>query len=105
MERLQQVVSAVILNGATVSSEVLVEGFCWMFVETPTGDGAVAVTVQVLSGDGSTYIDAFEIDDATNQIKGLTSEELAIMGPAKKIKLKVGSGVSGDKTYYCHLST
>lgn len=103
--RNQQIAQAIILDGETTSNVVNVEGFAWMFVEVPSGDESTAVTVQVLSGDGSTYIDAFAIDDVTNQIKVLTSEELATFGPMRMIKLKVGSGVSGDKTYYCHMST
>jgi hypothetical protein len=103
--RHQQIASLVFQDTDTISSEANVEGFAWAFLEVPSGDGAVAVTVQILSGDGSTWIDAFTVDDVTNQIKPFTSEELSLFGPMAKVRLKVGSGVSGVKTYYLHLST
>lgn len=102
--RNKQVNRAIILNATNVSNEVQFGNFAWLTIETPSGDGAVAVTVEVKSGDGSTWIEAFTLDDTTNRIKPLTSEELAAIGPFGSFRLKVGSNVTGDKTYYCHLS-
>lgn len=105
MDRYQQIFEAKIADGETVSNEVNVEGYAWMIVEVPSGDEADAVTIQVLSGDGSTWIDALTLADTSNQIKGLSSDEIAAIGPMRRIKVKLGSAVSGDKTYYLHLST
>ena len=102
--RNKEVARAIIADGGTTSNEVQFGNFAWLTVEVPSGDAAVAVTVEIKSGDRSTWIEAFTIDDTTNRIKPLTAEELATLGPVRAFRLKVGSEVSGEKIYYCHLS-
>lgn len=101
----QALAQAIFTNGTTTSSTVNFEGYRTFTLEVPSGDAAVAVTVQMLSGDGSTWIDAQVLADTTNQIKGLAVLEEIKLAPLKMIRLKVGSGVSGTKTYYLHMST
>lgn len=102
--KLQQVNLATIANGETVSSEINKEGYDQLAIEVPSGDHAAAVTIQILSGDGTTFIDAVTLADTSNQVKPLSVAELAVVATATRIKLKLGSGVTGDKSYYVHMS-
>lgn len=105
MYRRSAILTATIPDGTAVSNAVGVENFPWLLLEVPSGNEAAAVTLQVLSGDGSTWIDAVTLSDTTNRIKGLSSSELAVFGPMAQCRLKLGSNVSGDKTYYLHVTT
>lgn len=102
--RNKQIARAIIANGNTVSSSVQFGNFAWLVVEAPAGDAAAAVTVEVQSGDSSSWIEAFAIDDVTNRIKPLTSVELAAIGPFGEFRLKLAVAVYSEKTYYCHMS-
>jgi hypothetical protein len=84
--RNKQTGRAIIANGNTVSSAVQFGNFAWMALEVPAGDAAVAVTVEVRSGDSVSWIEAFTIDDVTNRIKPLASEELAVIGPFSEFR-------------------
>lgn len=103
MNRQQQISVAIFEDSATTSSAVNFASFKNFALEVPSGDHGTAVTVQALSGDGSTWIDVLAITDTTNRVKGLTALEQIAFEPLGKIRLKLGSGVSGQKTYYLHM--
>lgn len=105
MLRQQSISSVIFQNGESVSSSINKEGYAWFTVEVPSGDEAAAVTVQIQSGDGSTWIDALTLADTSNRIKGLSSVELAALGPVLNIRLKLASAVSGEKKYFLHMSS
>ena len=102
--RNNEIARAIIANGNTTSNSVQFGNFAWLTLEVPSGDHATAVTVEVKSGDGSSWIESFTIDDVANRIKPLTSEELATIGPFQEFRIKVVGAVSGEKVYYCHMS-
>lgn len=103
MDEQQQIARAIFENAATTSSSVNFSGFRSFALEVPSGDHGTAVTVQALSGDGSTWIDVLTITDTTNRIKGLTAAENLVIEPLQKIRLKLSVGVSGQKIYYLHM--
>lgn len=103
MDEQQQIARAIFEDAATTSSAVNFSGFRSFALEVPSGDHGTAVIVQMLSGDGSTWIDVLAITDTTNRVKGLTVLEQLAFEPLRQIRLKVGSGVSGQKIYYLHM--
>ena len=103
MDELQKITRAIFVNAATTSSAVSFNGYRSFVLEVPSGDHAAAVTVQTLSGDGSTWLDVLTLADTTNCVKGLTAAEQLIIEPLLQIRLKLGSGVSGEKIYYLHM--
>lgn len=105
MLRNQEIATAIILDGEALSNAINKEGFVDLVVQVPTGSHAAAVTIQILSGDNATWIDATTLADTTNIIKPLAAAELAAVGAARNIRLKLGSNVTGDKTYYVHMSS
>lgn len=95
---------AIIADGGTTSSSLRFDNFAWLVIEVPAGDHATAVIVDIKSGDGSSWIEAFTVDDVANRIKPLTAIELATIGPFREFRLRVAGAVTGEKVYYCHMS-
>ena len=102
--RTKQINRAIIANGGTSSNAIEFGSFAWLAIEVPSGDAAVAVIVDVKSGDGSSWVEAFTVDDTANRIKPLTAEELAIVGAFREFRLRVASPVGSEKIYFCHMS-
>lgn len=94
------------LTTASVFSEQLtLNAFVWFTLEVPDADKAKTVTIQTLSGITGAWEDVVDLTNVTTKYKGLTAEEMAIVGCLEIIRLKFSAAPAADSIAVFHLSS